>query len=203
MPSGVKTRGEAWNVIKQGNWVQQTILDRDRRWCPTNIEKKLSPADRVGAINKAYLGKLLDNQDELTWACADSGCTANICIPGTPLKNLRPTSKPIRLKTANGEWIETTHEGEIDIPGLPPAARRAHICPDLANMSLIGIKTLVDAGCEVLFSKDDCIVLYEGSIVWKGGRQVRSGLWILPLSPRGIEKMTKLQVSPQPSGQTQ
>ena len=63
-------------------------------------------------------------------------------------------------------------------------------------MSLVGIKTLVDAGCEVLFSKDDCIVLYEGSIVWKGGRQARSGLWILPLSPEGIEEMTKLQIEP-------
>ena len=88
MPSRVRTRGEAWNVIKQRNWVQQTIVDRDRRWCPTNIDKKLSPADRIGAINKDYLGKLLDNTNELTWACADSGCTANICIPGTPLKTL-------------------------------------------------------------------------------------------------------------------
>ena len=139
---------------------------------------------------------MLDNKDELTWACADSGCTANICIPGTPLKNLRPTTKPLRSKTADGNYIETTHEGEIDIPGLPQAARKAHICPGLANMSLVGIKTLVDAGCEVLFSKDDCIVLYKGSIVWKGGRQARSGLWILPLSPDGIEEMKKLQIEP-------
>ena len=139
---------------------------------------------------------MLDNKDELTWACADSGCTANICIPGTPLKNLRPTTKPIKLKTADGSYIYTTHEGEIDIPGLPQAARKAHICPGLANMSLVGIKTLVDAGCEVLFSKDDCIVIYKGSIVWKGGRQARSGLWILPLSPDRIEEMKKLQIEP-------
>lgn len=186
------TRGAAWNVIRERNWVQQTIADKDRRWCPTNIAKKLSPADRVGAINKEHLAKLLNNVNELTWACADSGCTANICIPGTPLKNMRPTTKPIRLKTANGEYIETTHKGKIDIPGLPQAARKAHICPGLANMSLIGIKTLVDAGWEVLFSNDDCIVLYKGSIVWKGGRQARTGLWVLPLSPNGIEEMNKL-----------
>ena len=55
MPSRAMTRGEAWNVIKQRNWVQQTITDRDRRWCPTNIDKQLSPTDRVGAINKEYL----------------------------------------------------------------------------------------------------------------------------------------------------
>ena len=149
----------------------------------------MSPTDRVGAIDPALFGKMLENKD-------DSGCTATVCILGTPLKNLRPTAKPIRLKTADGAYIHTTHEGKIDIPGLPPAARRAHICPGLTNMSLIGIKTLVDAGCEVLFSKDDCIVLYKGSIVWKGGRQVRSGLWILPLSPDGIEEMNKLQIQP-------
>ena len=63
-------------------------------------------------------------------------------------------------------------------------------------MSLVGVKTLVDAGCEVLFSKDDCIVLYKGSIVWKGGRQARSGLWILPLSPEGVDEMNKLQIEP-------
>ena len=98
------------------------------------MKKKLSPAERVGA--KEYLARLMDDKNELTWACADSGCTATICIPGTPLKNLRPTSKPIRLKTVNGEYIETTHKGEINIPGLPKAAYERHtfaqdlpICP--------------------------------------------------------------------------
>ena len=167
--SSMATRGTAWNVIREQNWVQQTITDRDKRWCPANIEKKLSPADRVGAIDKEYLGKLLDSRNELTTACADSGCTATICIPGTPLKNIKPTKNPIRLKAAQGSWIETTHEGKIDMPGLPPEARKVHICPDLANMSLVSIKTIVDAGCEVLFSENDCIVLYKGTIVWKGG----------------------------------
>ena len=26
------TRGAAWNVIRERNWVQQTIADRDKRW---------------------------------------------------------------------------------------------------------------------------------------------------------------------------
>ena len=196
MPNRAMTRGEAWNIIKQRNWVQQTIADRDRRWCPADIEKKLSPTDRVGAIDKEHLGKLLDSKNDLATAMADSGCTATICIPGTPLKNIQPTKNPIRLKAAQGSWLETTHEGEIDMPGLPAAARKAHICPDLANTSLISIKTLVDAGCEVLFSKYDCIVLHEGRIVWKGCRQASTGLWILPLSPGGLEEMARLQLSP-------
>ena len=68
--------------------------------------------------------------------------------------------------------------------------------PGLANTSLVSIKTLVDARCEVLFSKDNCIVLYKGSLVWKGGRRARSGLRILPLSPDRVKEMTKLQIEP-------
>ena len=86
IPGRAMTRGEAWNVIKERNWVQQTIADRDKRWCPTCMNKQMSPAERVGA--KEYLARLMDSKNELTWACAGSGCTATICIPGTPLKNL-------------------------------------------------------------------------------------------------------------------
>ena len=45
------------------------------------------------------------------------------------MKNVRPTRNPIQLKNALEGWLETTHEGEIDIPGLPSAARKAQICP--------------------------------------------------------------------------
>merc|ERR1712115_375246 len=57
------TRGAAWNVIRERNWVQQTIADRDKRWCPTNIAKKLSPADRVGAIEPASTNVLIPTRD--------------------------------------------------------------------------------------------------------------------------------------------
>ena len=92
MPGKAMTRGDAWNVIRERNWVQQTIMDRDKRWCPTCMSKHMSPTERVG-VNE-YKAKLMDNKNELTWACADSGCTANICIPGTPLKNLSQQPSP-------------------------------------------------------------------------------------------------------------
>ena len=69
------------------------------------------------------------------------------------MKNVCPTSNPIRLKDASGRWMVTTYEGEIDIPGLPEAAQKAQICPQLAHTSLVSVKTLVDPGCEVTFNK--------------------------------------------------
>jgi hypothetical protein len=35
--------------------------------------------------------------------------------------------------------MRSSHEAELDIPGLSPAARKAHIFPDLAARSLISI----------------------------------------------------------------
>ena len=93
------------------------------------------------------------------------------------------------MKNASGEWLETTHEGEIDIPGLPAAARKAQTCPQLAHISLISIKTLVDAGCTVTFNKHECIVQYKEKAVWQGQREASTGLWILPLSAEGPEEI--------------
>ena len=39
MPGRAMTRGEVWNVIRERNWVQQTIADRDNKWCLTCMNK--------------------------------------------------------------------------------------------------------------------------------------------------------------------
>ena len=134
------TRARAWNAIMQSKWVQETIDNRDARlykktWSPTRLGHQLSEYEKKGTINPQEFGTLLFDQTRLTQVCADSGCMITIYIPGTPMKNVRSTRKPIQLRNASGGWLETTHEGEIDIPGLPAAARKAHICPKLAHTS--------------------------------------------------------------------
>ena len=85
--------------------------------------------------------------------------------------------------------LVTTHEGEIDIPGLPIEARRAHICPDLAHSSLVAVKQLADAGCQIIYDKMEIQVIYQGKVVWQGGREVSTGLWVLPLCPDDPEQL--------------
>ena len=96
---------------------------------------------------------------------------------------------PITLVDAKGGKLVTTHEGEIDIPELPPEARRAHICPDLAHSSLVAIKQLVDAECKVEYDIEEVRVKYRGKVVWRGGREVSTGLWVLPLCPGDPEEL--------------
>ena len=60
---------------------------------------------------------------------------------------------------------------------------RAHIVPGLAPTSLVSIKILCDAGCEVNYNGKECFVYYKNKLVWKRRREVLTKLWVLPLSP--------------------
>ena len=158
-------------------------MSTDDRYTPENMAKKRIPPELAGI--------LLDSQ-QLTQGMADAGCTSTIVIPGTPIKNVRPTKNPITLVDAKGGKLVTTHEGEIDFPGLPLEARRAHVCPDLAHTSLISIKQLADVGCKIIYDELEVRVIYHGKVVWRGGRDKSTGLWILPLSP---DHPAQLQIS--------
>ena len=56
--------------------------------------------------------------------------------------------------------MHSNHECDLTIPGLPPPAAEVHIVPGLAHASLISIKKLINAGCNVHFDKDCCSILY-------------------------------------------
>ena len=55
------------------------------------------------------LASILFDKKQLTQAMADAGCTSTIVIPGTPIKNVRPTKNPITLVDAKGRKLVTTH----------------------------------------------------------------------------------------------
>jgi hypothetical protein len=77
----------------------------------------------------------------------------------------------------------STHEGEVDIPELPVAARTVHIVPDLASHSLLSIGQLCDAGCKVEFTATNVIVLHNNRQVLHGTRTPATQLWHINLLP--------------------
>jgi hypothetical protein len=56
-----------------------------------------------------------------------------------------------------------------------------HIIPNLSIASLFGIRILTEAGCDVTFTKGDCIVTYNGKIILHGEKDPSTNLWTLPL----------------------
>ena len=69
--------------------------------------------------------------------------------------------------------MQSTHDGALDIPGLPPSARYAHVIPGI-KYSLLSIVRLCNAGCEIVFGRWglNVEVRYKGKVVMKG-RKVR------------------------------
>jgi hypothetical protein len=75
----------------------------------------------------------------------------------------------------------SSHQCKLKIP-LPAPADKGYILPDLRNHSLIAVRLLVAAGCEVKFTKNECIVTYQGNVIMRGKQNKSNGLWYVPIS---------------------
>lgn len=114
-------------------------------------------------------------------AIADSGSTAHFCTVTANVINKRLTSTPIGIANPNGTVMYSTHEAELDLPGLPLAARRVHIVPALTTDSLLSMGQLCDAGCIVTFDATGVQVRLNNVLLLSGTRTPESGLWHLTL----------------------
>ena len=96
----------------------------------------------------------------------DSGASSHFLIVGAPLLHKRRAGNSIMITVANGERVQSTHDGALDIPGLPPSARYAHVIPGIKH-SLLSIVRLCNAGCEIVFGRWglNVEVRYRGKMV--------------------------------------
>jgi len=113
-------------------------------------------------------------------AIADSGATQIFIMEGTPVKNKRPTDRPLKVALADGRRVMSTHICDVDIPGLP-VVLTGHIIPELSIASLFGIRVLTDVGCTVIFDIDKCVVTFNGNEILRGYKDATTDLWTLPL----------------------
>ena len=89
------------------------------------------------------------------------------------------------------------------MPWLTKRARISLIVPGMSHTLLVSTKVLTYAGCKVVYDKDECRVYYNENIVWDGGKEPTTGLWVLPINPikqkiqprRHIDNITMLHDS--------
>jgi hypothetical protein len=79
--------------------------------------------------------------------------------------------------------MQSTHTAKLDLPNLPALARQVHIVPALAQHSLISIRQLCDAGCNVTFDAKTVTVCYNNGTVLSGTRTAATKLWHLQVPP--------------------
>jgi len=119
-------------------------------------------------------------------AIADSGATAHFLLPNVTISNKRKADRPLNITLPDGEVIQSTHVGNLNLPGLGDSATLAHVVPGLAHSSLLSIKQLCDNGCHVIFTKKDCKVYRKAELMLVGKRHPTTGLWVVPTNDRNI-----------------
>jgi len=83
----------------------------------------------------------------------------------------------------SGTILHSTHEAELDVPGLPMAARHGHIVPQLATQPLLSIGQLCDAGCDVAFTANSITISHDHNVILTGQRTPTTKLWQLDIRP--------------------
>ncbi len=90
----------------------------------------------------------------------------------------------------------STHMCDIKIEGLP-VTLTGHIIPDLSIASLFGIRVLTEeAGCNVTFTKGDCVVKYNGNIILQGEKDPAMDPWTLTLGSQGMTSQHDMSTLP-------
>ena len=118
-----------------------------------------------------------------TAAIVDSGTTGHYLTATPPCGQKQFFSVLLPIKMPNGEIIHSTHTTLIPHKNLPIEARKAPVFPGLTNRTLLSIGTLCDNEYIVVFD-DTCVRIINKTthkILMKGGRDIKTGLYILEL----------------------
>ena len=73
--------------------------------------------------------------------------------------------------------MTSTHEGHLDLPGLPPNATLSHIVPEMTTHNLLSVGQLCDAGCTATVTRDNIEISHDDQVIITGTRSSDTTLW--------------------------
>ena len=123
----------------------------NRRNATTSKTMAATARELFGAPNPQYLNAIAIAASQ---AIADTGATSIFIMEGRPCKNLGLAVRPLTINLSDGTKVMSTHTCDITIPRLSKVLV-GNVVPKLSITSLIGIRVLCDAGCKVVFTKQN------------------------------------------------
>jgi hypothetical protein len=103
---------------------------------------------------------------------ADSGATSTYISLDCPVLNKQIAN----IQNPNGQRMQSTHVGELNLPMLRPTARKAHIVPTLHNCSLLSMGTVCDAGYTIALDEHAIKIQDNGATILSGIRRSDTGM---------------------------
>jgi hypothetical protein len=115
------------------------------------------------------------------YAILDSGATDNFVTENAPILSKEANHLPIKVTLPDNTKLISSHKCKLPLANVPAPADEGYILPGMKNHSLISVTKLCNAGCEVTFNKDECVVKHHGREVTRGTKNQGNGLWYVPL----------------------
>jgi hypothetical protein len=109
-------------------------------------------------------------------AVADTGTTSLFVMEGLKMSNVKIAKKPLSINLPDGEVLKSMHTCNMIILGLPTVLT-GHIVQGLTMASLVGIRILCKAGCQVIFTEEYCDIMYNGKLILRGYKGPQIDLW--------------------------
>ena len=92
-----------------------------------------------------------------------------------------------QVRLSDNTIIQSTHQGHLPIPNIPPNATLSHTFPKLQSASFLSIRQLCDANCSAVFTKHQLKVLdKKNNLVLTGHCNYTDGLWDVPLTSSSL-----------------
>ncbi len=87
------------------------------------------------------------------------------------MSNINYNASPVTVGIANGKLLHLSTTATIDLPNLPPGTNAGIIMPTFAN-NLLSMGVFCDAGCTVVFTKEEVTVTNSaGNKIMQGWRE--------------------------------
>lgn len=123
----------------------------------------------------------------------DSGATGHYINTQQPCSDCQQSINPIQVQLPHGKSIVSTHTANLNLPGVPAAANKAHIFPSLGQHSLISLGVLCDNEYEATFDKHKVTITRQGHPLFTGKR-TSNGLWTLNKTNNNQEQKMAMSV---------
>jgi hypothetical protein len=105
----------------------------------------------VTTLDSSTPTQLPPNNDS---SIADSGSMGFYFCPDAPVNNYDATAPGIEVQVANGTPVQSIASAKLaSVPDLPTSSQAGHAMAGFPH-SLIGLAPFVDAGCQVIFTKN-------------------------------------------------
>ena len=104
-----------------------------------------------------------------------------------------------QVRLSDNTIIQSTHQGHLPIPNIPPNATLSHTFPKLQSASFLSIRQLCYANCSAVFTKHQLNVLdKKNSLVLTSHRNYTDGLWNVPLTSSSLQSAPVPPSKPEP-----